>query len=169
MTRVDDDLVGELTALGAAMMLAQRVEFLLYGLVAHVNPDLRRHDKRFRDLTPEEFLRGDPSELKATFGQLAKEFGSRFLLSTELLDSFTRDRNLIVHNYWRLTKSGITGGSKLDDPLEFLREFGAKCEKLEDILKGIIVAFKLELGSKEQLTHRDTQQLAAYLQNTMIV
>ena len=64
----------ECATIGAAILAAQRVEFLLYGLIAHIKPELKRSDKRFRNLTPESFLRGDPSDLRATLGQLAKAY-----------------------------------------------------------------------------------------------
>ena len=64
----NEEILQECATLGAAVLAAQRVEFFLYGLVAHVKPELKWNDKRFRHLTPERFLRGDPSDLHATLG-----------------------------------------------------------------------------------------------------
>ena len=38
----NEDVLRECATLGAAVLAAQRVEFLLYGLVAHVKPELKR-------------------------------------------------------------------------------------------------------------------------------
>ena len=64
----NDEILLECAAVGAAILAAQRIEFLLYGLMAHVKPELKSGDKKFRDLTPEGFVRGDPAELRATLG-----------------------------------------------------------------------------------------------------
>ena len=42
------------------------------------------------------------SDLRATLGQLAKVYGTEFLLSADDLEAFVKNRNLIVHDYWRL-------------------------------------------------------------------
>ena len=35
----NDEILREYSAIGAAILAAQRIEFLLYGLVAHVKPE----------------------------------------------------------------------------------------------------------------------------------
>ncbi|MEY4520305.1 MAG: hypothetical protein RLZZ499_2905 [Cyanobacteriota bacterium] len=98
--------VDEYILLGAAIISAQKLEFALYGIVSHLShlPEARK-EKRFRELTPEEFLRGDMEDLKATLGQISTAFGDTLLMSNEELNQFIKDRNLIAHNYWRLTKT----------------------------------------------------------------
>ena len=102
----NDEVLRECATIGAAVLAAQRIEFLLYGLIAHVKPELKGR----RPLTPESFLRGDVSDLRATLGQLAKAYGTKFLLSADDLETFIKNRNLIVHDYWRLCKARIRDG-----------------------------------------------------------
>ena len=141
--------LAERTVLGGAVLAAQRMEFLLYGLVAHFEDELKRSDKRFRDLTPESFLRGDLADLRSTRGQLADTYGDELLLSTDDLNRFVKNRNLIVHNYWRLTKSGIRDGPLLDDPMQFLLRFIKDCQKWGRILMGVPVAMKQAIESSD--------------------
>ena len=142
-----DDILLECASVGAAVLAAQRIEFLLYGLSAHVKPELKSGDKRFRDLTPEGFLRGDPAELRATLGQLAKAFGPKFLLSSDDLEEFVRARNLIVHDYWRMSKARIRDGRRLESPLTFLLKFLHDCQHWEGILRGVLVTMKLSAAT----------------------
>jgi hypothetical protein len=88
-----------LTLLGTAVLLAQKLEFALYGIVAHFSylPEAQR-EKRFRELKPEAFLRGDPSDLKATLGQLVASFEKSLRLASNELDRLVKDRSLIAHN-----------------------------------------------------------------------
>ena len=88
--------------LGLALYGAQRVEFALYGIAAHAShtPAAQR-ERRFANLSGEKFLRGDPSELKATLGQLVTIFGDAFLIKTPDLIDFYERRNLIAHDFYR--------------------------------------------------------------------
>ena len=115
----NDEVLGGCATVGAAILAAQRIEFLLYGIIAHIKPELKERDKRFRHLTAESFLRGDVSDLRATLGQLAKVYGTEFLLSADDLEAFVKNRNLIVHDYWRLTKGRIRDGQTLENPMAF--------------------------------------------------
>ena len=161
----EEELVRECAAVGGAVLAAQRVEFLLYGLVAHFKDEHRKG--QFRDLTPESFLRGDLADLRATLGQLVREYGERLLLSREELDGFVENRNLIVHDYWRLTKSRISGGARLDDPILFLRQFLRDCERWEAILMGVLVRMKQASAARsgvEQDVEPNAQELE-YMNN----
>lgn len=131
------DLVDEYALIGAAILSAQKFEFTFCGIVAHLShlPEAQK-EKRFRELTPEKFLRGSLEDTKATLGQLEKTFGDKLLISTSDLKQFIEDRNLIAHNYWRLTKSHIKGARKLNDPESFLRGFLARCDQWSRILRG---------------------------------
>ena len=114
VSNTHDEVLVECATIGAAVLAAQRIEFLLHGLIAHVKPELKRRDKRLRHLTGETFLRGDPSALRATLGQLVDAYGTELLLSADDLRKFVKNRNLIVHDYWRLSKARIRGGRTLD-------------------------------------------------------
>ena len=157
--------------MGAAVLAAQRVEFLLYGLVAHVKPELKRRDKRFRHLTPESFMRGDLSDLRATLGQLAKSYGTKFLLSADDLEVFVQNRNLIVHDYWRLSKGRIRDSRTLENPMAFLQEFLDDCARWEGILRGVLANMRLSVaratGGEGQLalTPKDLDYMDQYRQH----
>ena len=87
-------------------------------------------------------------DLKATLGQLVREFGDKLLLTTEDLDKFVKDRNLIAHNYLRLTKAHIKGGRHLEDPERFLMDFTKKCSYWEKVLRGLIAVMKQAAAKK---------------------
>ena len=142
----NDEVLRECATVGAAVLAAQRIEFLLYGIIAHVKPELKGRDKRFRHLTPESFLRGDVSDLRATLGQLAKAYGTKFLLSAADLETFIKNRNLIVHDYWRLCKARIRDGQTLENPMAFLQEFFDDCQRWEGILRGVLANMKLSVA-----------------------
>ena len=46
----NDEVLRECATVGAAVLAAQRIEFLLYGIIAHVKPELKGRDKKFRHL-----------------------------------------------------------------------------------------------------------------------
>jgi len=142
----DDEVLRECLTIGAAVLAAQRIEFVLYGIVAHVRPELKGRYKTFRKLTPESFLRGEVSELRATLGQLAKAYGTEFLLSEGDLTAFVKKRNLIVHDYWRLSQARIRGGQTLANPMEFLQGFLDDCQRWESILRGLLATMKLSVA-----------------------
>jgi hypothetical protein len=144
------NLIDECALVGAAILSAQRLEFALYGIVAHLShlPEAQK-EKRFRDLTPEKFLRGNIEDLKATFGQLETAFGEKLLISTSGLKEFISDRNLIAHNYWRLTKSNVKEGEKLSDPEVFLKDFLARCDQWVSIFKGLLYVLMEAAAKKE--------------------
>ena len=81
-----------------------------------------------------------------TLGQLAKKYGPKFLLSTDDLDQFVKDRNLIVHDYWRLTKSGIRYAHKLESPTAFLDQFLRDCHHWEGILRELLTHIRYTSG-----------------------
>lgn len=144
------NIVEESTLLGASLLGAQKFEFALYGIISHLShlPEAQK-EKRFRNLTPEKFLRGDVDDLKATLGQLETAFADRLLISSDELKNFIKDRNLIAHNYWRLTKANIRDSEKLSDPEEFLREFTKKCDHWTSIISGLLYVFMEATAKKE--------------------
>ncbi len=140
----------EYLLLGTALLSAQRLEFALYGIVSHLShlPEARK-EKRFRELTPEKFLRGDVDDLKATFGQILTTFGDTLLIRNEDLNQFIDNRNLIVHNYWRLTQTSIRGTEKLNDPEGFLKKFISDSDKWTTIIKGLLYKLIEAAAEKE--------------------
>ncbi len=144
------ELFDECALLGAALLSAQKLEFSLYGMVSHLShlPEAKK-EKRFRDFSPEKFLRGNLEDLKSTFGQLEVVFGERLLISTSELKCLIRDRNLIAHSYWRLTKANIRGGEGLSDPEKFLKEFLARCDQWAAIFNGLLYSLMLAAAEKE--------------------
>lgn len=144
----NEKLMEELAMIGAAVLSSQRVEFLLYGLISHLGEYHKDLDKRFRNLDPEKFLRGKVSDLKATLGQLVDAYGDNLLLTTEDLVEFVQQRNLIVHSYWRLTKSNIRDGECLENPFQFLKNFLAKCDHWEKVLRGLMAHMKVAMSKK---------------------
>jgi hypothetical protein len=140
----------EMALLGTAVLLAQKFEFALYGLAAHLShlPEAQQ-EKRFRKLNPEAFLRGDPSDLKATLGQLAAKFGKPLLLASNELDRLVADRNLIVHGYWRAFHANIEGVDRRQDAEQFLTSFISLAEHLLKVVSGLITSMRIEAASKE--------------------
>lgn len=144
------DLLDECALLGAAILSAQKFEFALYEIISHLSylPEAQR-ERRFRDLTPERFLRGSVDDLKATLGQLETVFGEKLLISTNDLKKFIKDRNLIAHNYWRLTKANVKNAEKLDDPEKFLRDFLMRCDQWAGVIRGLLYVFMKAAAEKE--------------------
>lgn len=169
MPKLDQQAEIELTGVGGAMLAAQRVEFLLYGLVAHVKDEWKQ-DRRFQGLTPENFLHGDLENLRVTLGQLTNAYGDRFGLPMTDLRKFVADRNLIAHNYWRLTRANIRGAERLQDPMAFLIGFLQQCSHWEKILRGLRSLMAQEIARKhggEQkagLTAQDREDMDYYVQ-----
>ncbi|MGJ4754759.1 hypothetical protein [Leptospira kmetyi] len=155
----------ECTLLGLALLMAQKVEFALYGIVAHIS----NRDKKFKNLTPETFLRGDLSDLKATLGQLKNYAGDKLLLSNNELQDFVDKRNLLVHNYWRLTKANIKNGETLPNPEQFLSNFIDECQRWMNILNGYIKILMQRIAEVENRTNeinfgeKEQQEMEVYI------
>ncbi len=144
------DLIDEISLLGASILLAQKFEFVLYGIISHLShlPEAKK-EKRFRDLTPEKFLRGDTKYLKATLGQLESVFGYKLLLRSDKLKDYIDDRNLICHSYWRKTRSAIKGTENLADPEAFLRKFINNSDEWISIATGLMCVLMTAAAQKE--------------------
>lgn len=144
------DLSEECRLLGACLLKAQQVEFTLYGLVSHFSQSPEaQNDKRFKNLNPETFLRGDPRKLKATLGQLEGIFGAKLMISSDELKTFINDRNVIIHNYLRLTKANIRDAEKLSNPEQFLRNFLEQCNYWTRVMNGLSYTLLLQAAGKE--------------------
>lgn len=147
------DLIDECTLLGASLLGAQKFEFSLYGIVSHLSHAYEgKKDKRFSELNAEKFLRGPVEDLKLTLGQLENAFGEKLLLRNNELIKFIEDRNLIAHNYWRLTKTNIDGGEKLKEPELFLKTFIENCDYWQTVLNGYLWLLKDAFAKKENRT-----------------
>lgn len=119
------EILQDCATVGAATLAAQRIEFLVCGLIAHVKPELKQVDKRFLDLTPEGSLCGDPAEMHAMLGQLARAFGPKFLYSNDL-EALVRAGSLIVHDYGRMSSARIRDGRRLKWPAGVLGEISSR-------------------------------------------
>jgi hypothetical protein len=139
----------ELVMVGAALLAGQRLEFALYGIAAHLRPEILAQHDRLRGLTAENFLRGDLDDHRATLGQLVRAVGDRLLIGSPELNQFVQDRNILVHRYWRLTRSNIRSGEKLEDPADFLMSFGKRCDCWIEILQGLMYLMMGEAASRE--------------------
>ena len=163
------DINVECQLLGACLLGAQKVEFSFYGIAAHLSHLPEAKEKRFRELTPELFLRGDPKDLKSTLGQIEKVFGKKLNISCDELTEFINSRNLIAHNYYRMSRKGIRDAHQLDNPELFLREFLEECKYWERILNGLLYIMMEGLAERDGRTNEitiDSQQRAdmkAYL------
>ena len=146
--KLDMGTMSEFALVGMAIIGAQRVEFLLYGLGSHLVHLPEYSGKRFRDLEPEMFLRGDTDDLKETLGGLVQAFGDNLLLNKEDISRFVDHRNLIAHNYWRLTKANLKGGNRLENPEEFLVQFIDQCVHWEKVLKGLLTLARQEKAAR---------------------
>jgi hypothetical protein len=125
--------------LGVAITCAQRVEYVLYGIVSHASHlPAGQKEKRFRNLTPEKFLRGDEGDLKATLGQLIEAFGDAFLIKTPDLIEFYSDRNLLAHDFVRVFRIGTRQAPPRKDAVDFLRAFIERAQSWEAILRGLL-------------------------------
>ncbi|MHC8314316.1 hypothetical protein [Pseudomonas fluorescens] len=133
-----EEFSDEMILLGLAMLGAQKFEFALYGMASH----LKAHDRRFKDLTAEEFLRGDGTKTKQTLGAIAQTYGAQFQFDGDELMRFVIDRNLIAHDYWRLTRAKINGGRTLPNPKEFLLNFIKRCDTWTRLCQGWITLAK---------------------------
>lgn len=144
------DILEECSLLGGSLLCVQKIEFTFYGIVSHLShlPEVKE-DKRFKKLTPEKFLRGSIDELKATLGQLENIAGKKLLLSSNEFKKFIKMRNLIIHNYWRLTKTKINGNTTLSDPEKLLKTFMQECDYWQKILNGLLYTLMKEAAKNE--------------------
>lgn len=125
--------------LGLSIYISQLFEFGLTGIVSHMShlPEARG---QFSKLTPEVFLSPDPKKkahLKATLGQICRQFGDRLLLSGEELDEFVANRNLIVHNFCREVNP-IRGAAGIPNPNGFLRQFVESGMRYNAAMRGLL-------------------------------
>ena len=164
------------TLVGAAIISAQKLEFALLGAISHLShlPEAKS-DKRFRDLTPEKFLRGNPEDLKVTFGQMKAHFGEKLLISGDELNKLIKDRNLVAHSYWRLTETNIKDACKLTDPETFLVDFINRCEKWGHIFRGLVYSFQKAVAEKDgrqsevKFNEQQEQDIKAYQAHAALV
>lgn len=161
------DIGEEIGLLGGCLMAVQKVEFVFYGIAAHLSHLPEANEKRFRQLNPEKFLRGDPHELKATLGQIEKIFGEKLDVSSSELTEFIKQRNLIAHNYYRLTRKGIKGAKVLESPEKFLKDFLNQCSYWESVFSGLLNLMLVAAAEKENRS--DEIKLSEYQKSTIVV
>ena len=160
--------------LSTALLLSQGVEFGLYGIAAHLShTDVAQKDKRFKDLNPETFLRGDPSDLKASLGQLVELWGDLLMIKTDRLVKYYQDRNLIIHNYRRVFMMEIKGNPPRTDGVKFLRAFIVESSEIKQILLGLVYLMGKAIAIKEgrekeiQYGEKEDRCIKAYHQHAI--
>ena len=143
----------ELLLLGGVVYSAQRLEFALYGIASHAtHTDVAKKDGNFKDLTPEQFLRGDLAKQKATLGKLVHVFGDAFLIKTKALEELIEDRNLILHNYSRIFVSPPEGVERQTNGEEFLQDFIKRALHFTKVVKGFLFLMMEAAAKKEGRT-----------------
>lgn len=138
--------------LGLSLYAAQKFEFGLYGIASHMShlPEAKK-DRRFANLTPDVFLSSDPKDKekrKATLGQICELFGDRLLLSSDELESFVANRNLIAHDFWRAVRP-LRGHVEISNPNEFLRDFIRSAQEQTSTLQGLL-SHLMEAAAKKE-------------------
>jgi hypothetical protein len=158
------------TLIGVAMIAAQKVEFALSGIAAHLThlPAVAS-DARFRKLTPSNFLSSSPEKRalrKATLGQVARKFGKNLLLPEAELEKYVTRRNMIAHEFWREVVSA-KGSGAIPDPRAFLIAFISDSDQWLSGIRGLLSVF-IEAAEKKEgrkldpkvtenlMKHRDT-------------
>lgn len=147
---IDDE---ELRLLGLANLCAQRVEFVIYGLAVHFPASAISDQKRISKTSPEDFFRGDPSELKITLGQLSKAMGGALGIDPVRLGKFVDDRNLLAHNFFRTFHASIDGVANRLDQHEFLRAFIRDAVSLEHALVNLVQEIRRLAAEKPAYAH----------------
>ena|ERR1043166_3794273 len=73
-----------------------------------------------------------------------------FLINTSDLVKFYRDRNLIVHNFFRMFHANIKGvAAPKETPCDFLRAFIAEASYWENILQGLLYELMSAAAERE--------------------
>ena len=164
------DAIEEATLIGVALLAAQRLEFVLYGIASHLKPEALT-DKRLKNINPEIFLRGDPKNLKVTFGQLKIELGDKLFLASAEFDKLVDDRNVLAHSYWRLSRSGIRDAQKIENPEEFLKKFISDCNHWQSIMYGLLAVMMKSVATSSnrldelKLSEKQLQDLQVYYEH----
>jgi hypothetical protein len=110
-----------------------------------------KKDRRFANLTPDVFLSSDPKDKekrKATLGQICVLFGDRLLLSSDELENFVMNRNLIVHEFFRAVRP-LRGHIEIPNPNEFLRNFIHSAQRQDSAMQGLLSHLIEEAAKKE--------------------
>lgn len=144
---VSDDIF---LLLGKGLFLAQRVEFILYGIVSHMGHlDEARKDKRFSKITAKDFLSDEPEKRKlrtATLGTIYRIFGDKLLLSGLPFDLFVRERNFFAHEFFR----ALSRNPNAAEHSKRLNDFIDLAELTEKALKGLLSELMEASARKEE-------------------
>lgn len=169
------DPLRECQLIGLSLLEIQQVEFALYGIISHLTHLPEGKGWKFKGLSPETFLRGNPNELNATLGQLESAFGVKLYLTNDDFKILIKDRNLIAHNYWRMSRTSIKGAKRLENPEKFLLDFIDKCQYWKKVINGLLAFFILTVAKKESREHevkldqKQQDELNAYLHHIQTV
>ncbi len=153
------------------MYLAQKFEFGLYGIAAHMThlPSSKKI-KNFSALNPQDFLSTDPDKRKlrkATLGQLASAFGEKLMLPANDLEAYVKRRNIIAHEFWRETSTNKSTGI-ISHPHTFLRDFIRETElwisSIQGPLSHLIKAAAQKEGREQEMviTEKDIDDRKIY-------
>lgn len=137
---------------GAALLAAQRVEFLTHGIISHFK-DIS-NDKKFKKLTPEVFLDESDSNEKLrrqTLGEIFRILKQEPALSlADELNTYLEKRNLLTHKLWRKYFKGNSNLSDNSHVVHFSKCFIEDSERLERFYKGMLYAMAENIASENE-------------------
>ncbi|NOJ01724.1 hypothetical protein F0240_18120 [Vibrio kanaloae] len=124
----EQHISSENALLGASLLAAQKVELALFNVVSRLAKALPKERQQQLGLNLDTFLREKPSEQDSSLSFYEQTFGEQLPLKKSEINEFIDHRNLVIHNFWRVTGADVKGGEKLANPELYLKEFLAKCE-----------------------------------------
>lgn len=165
----DKELIGFLyECCGILLIEAQKVEFIVHGLVAHFNKNILKTNKKFEKLTPRIFLDDDENSRKnrkQTLGNIINILlkNNTFFNESEL-NQYVQNRNIFVHSFWRDFLSGtkIESREEILNSIKFLMEFSKENIKWRSLFKGLLYLFAVICAENE---NKDIDLLKKYKPN----
>jgi hypothetical protein len=103
-----------------------------------------------------------------SIGTLNNQCPDKLLIRNDDLVKFIKNRNLIAHNYWRLSKTNIKGGEKLIEPKQFLNDFINNCDYWQAIVNGFLWLMQKEAAKKANrldeinFTEKQSEEIKKY-------
>ncbi|MEZ5451755.1 MAG: hypothetical protein R3E93_02885 [Thiothrix sp.] len=135
--------------LGEALFIAQKVEYILYGIASHMGHlEEAKKDWRFAKITAKDFLSDDPEKRSlrtATLGRLYKLFGERLGISSLPFDLFVKERNFFAHEFFR----ALSRNANEAEYLKRLADFIGLSTLTEKALRGLLSELMEAAAKKE--------------------